>query len=227
MRCIQVLLPALITTKEQEEMTKRAQKSIVSFDHCVKVTVDTEKYDSAVAGVWNNFLDQWRGKDYDYLIITANDVEFDPLAIDYNARFLEENPDVGISTFKVERDYDLFLEGFGQQEYTDKRTTDRRIDPAAFIIRKGVIEKVGRIDEEFPREFVERDYIHRVELAGFVVTQPDIVLNYHPPYAGTIGNDPERLQRALRKYVLKWGGDKEVYTHPYNDLSLDYTYCRK
>lgn len=228
MKCIKILLPALIQTDEQALMTERCKKSLISLDHCVKVQLDTKKYDSAVAGVWNNFLDQWRGKDYDYLMITANDTEADANAIDFMARAMEENPNAGMITGKVTRDIDDFKKRYGQSEYTGE-LDEGLLDPACFILRKGVIEKVGRIDEYFPCEFVERDYIYRMKLAGYEIIQLKEVLWYHPPYAGTIGNDHERLQRALQRYVNKWGGDanQEIYRNPFQDLSLDFTYCRK
>lgn len=230
MKCVQILLPALIENEEQEKMTKRCKKSLISFDQCVKLTVDKKKYPAAVAGVWNTFLDKWRGKDYDYLMITANDTEADPHAIDYMVRCAEENSQAGIITGHVTRDYDDFKKNYGQYEYTSSLTVGaENIDPACFLIRKGLIEKLGRIDEEFPCEFVERDYIYRAKLAGYDVIEPAINLWYHPPYAGTIGNDSKRLQRALRKYMSKWGGDanKESYLFPYNDARLDFTYCNK
>jgi hypothetical protein len=116
----------------------------------------------------------------------------------------------------------------GKQEYTTKLThdtIDKRIDPATFLLRKGVIEKVGRIDEFFPVEFVERDYMYRMKLAGYDCIQPDVVTWYHPPYSGTVGNDLRRYDQAFKRYVLKWGDDPEVYQFPFNDPSLDFTYC--
>jgi hypothetical protein len=92
-----------------------------------------------------------------------------------------------------------------------------------------VIEKVGKVDFTFPCEFVERDYWYRSKLAGFDWIQLDQILCYHPPYAGTIGNDQPRLMRALRKYILKFGGDagEERFIVPYNNYSLDWTYAEK
>jgi len=230
MKCIQVLLPALITNKEQERMTVECQKSIISLEHCVKLTVDKQKYEAQVAGVWNNFLDTWRGKDYDYLMVTANDTVLDPNAIDYAVKCMEDNKGAGIVSLHVERDLEAFKRDFGQYEYSGKLTRDYHSkDPANFLIRKGVIEAVGGIDEEFPCEFVERDYIRRCALAGYSWIEPVEVLNYHPPVAGTIGNDQVRLQKALRKYLLKWGGDagQEKFDFPYNDARLDYTFTGK
>lgn len=229
---IQVLLPALITTPEQAVMTEDCKKSIVSFKHCVKVELDTKKYDSAVAGVWNAFFDKWRGKEYDYLMITANDTELDPLAIDYAVETLEEHLEAGVCTLHVTRDHDDFVKNFGQQKRSGELTQDySQMDPANFLIRKGVIETVGRIDEQYKCEFVERNYWWRCNLAakqGYPTKwiEPKEVLNYHPPYAGTIGNDNERLQKALRKYLQETGGDagQERFDHPYNDLSLDLTF---
>lgn len=228
MDCIRALVPALITKPEQGEMTKKCHDSLVSLEHCVKAEVDKKPYKAQVAGVWNVFLSKWKGKEYSFLLITANDVEHDPLMIDYMVKCAEENPNAGIISCRVTRDYDKFKKNFGQQEYTGALTEGLK-DPATFMLRKGVVEKVGRIDEWFPCEFVERDYIYRAKLAGFEWVQPDLELSYHPPFAGTIGNDGFRLQRALRRYLDKWGGDAngEVYEYPFNDLSKDFTYCVK
>ena len=238
---IKVLLPALLDTKEQIQMTNDCRDSLVSKDCNIEIIEDNKVYDTRVAGVWNAFLDKYRYSDrrsddvwygspdeYDYLMITANDTIADPNAIDYMVKCAEENPNAAIITGKVDRNYNRFMKKSGKREYTSELTKGL-IDPACFLIRRGVIEKVGRIDDYFPVEFVERDYIHRCKLAGYDVVQPDVVLWYHPPFAGTIGNDDDRLRFYLRRYLSKWGGDAnaEVYKYPFNDLSLDYTYCEK
>lgn len=192
----------------------------------MKIYEDGKKYKAKVAGVWNVFLSEWIGKEYDYLLITANDVEHDPMCVDFLVRCAEDNPNAGIITTRVTRDIEHFKKHFGQYEYTSKLTKNEPLDPATFLIRRGVIEKVGIADEQFPVEFVERDLIYRAKLAGYDCIQPDIILEYHPPISGTVGNDPLRLESAYNRYVAKWGGDanSEKFTHPYNDLSLDYTY---
>ena len=226
--CINVLLPALIETEKQKEMTDRCKKSLISLDNCVKVYIDKEPYKYAVAGVWNAFFDRWRGKDYDFLMITANDVVHDPHCIDYLVRCAKENLKAGVVSAKVIRDEKEFKKNFGQWNYTSRLTAGIK-DPATFILRQGVIEKVGRVDQEFPIEFVERDYIYRAKLAGFDWIQPEVELTYHPPFSGTVGNSDERLRKAYQKYLLKWGGDAndERFLFPNNDLSLNYAYCRK
>lgn len=228
MKLIKILLPALITNKKQKKMTDDCRSSLISKENNIEIFEDNEKYETRVAGVWNNFLDKWRGKEYDYLMIVANDTVADKNAIDYMVRFAEDNPNSGMVTGKVIKDIKEFRKLDGKSEYINKQTVGL-IDPACFILRKGVIEKVGRIDEQFPVEFVERDYIYRIKLAGMDVIQPDIILWYHPPFAGTIGNDDARLRFYLRRYISKWGGDAnyEKFSFPYNDMNLDYTYCEK
>jgi GT2 family glycosyltransferase len=226
---IKALLPYYHTNKEQEEMTNRARKSLMSFEHCLKVYEDGNKYETKVAGVWNVFFKQFVGTEYDYLLITANDVEHDPMMVDFMVRCAEENPKAGIISCLVTRDYDDFKKGFGQQKYTSILTTHIPKDPATFLLRKGVIEKIGLADEQFPGAFVERDLIYRAKLAGYEWVQPHVVLEYHPPYSGTLGNDVIQLQKALERYRFKWGNDADMerFTHPYNDMSLDYTYCER
>lgn len=230
-KCVPVLLPALVETEEQEKMTTECRQSLVSFKHCIKVIEDRRRYETAVAGVWDNFIqEQLKNDDWDYILITANDTIADPNAIDYMVRFADENPKVGMVTGKVERNLEIFRSNFGSYEYTSNRSPRYQdLDPACFILRRQAIKQIGHIDQEFPREFVERDLIRRLNWAGWEVAQPDIVLWHHPPYAGTIGNDGARLQRALVKYIRKHGGDagQEQYLYPYNDIGLDYTFTGK
>ena len=230
MECVRVLLPALIETPAQTEMTDKCRRSLDAqiTDLCVKIEEDNKRYKTRVAGVWNAFFDRWRGKDYDYLMIVANDTIADVNAIEYMVKCAKENPNAAMITGLVDRDMDNFEKNYGQAAYTS-RLTEGLLDPACFILPKGIIEKVGRIDDWFPMEFVERDYIHRCKLAGYDVIQPDTPLFYHPPYAGTIGNDIDRLEAAHRRYKQKWGGDanREVFTNPFQDLDLNYTYCHK
>lgn len=226
-KCVQVLFPALIHTKELAKMADGCRKSIISFEHCIQITEDNNKYPRKVAQAWNTLLDLWRGKEYDYLMIMASDTILDPMAIDYMVRCMEENPSAGVVTCHVTRDLEEFRKGFGQQAYSSKLTADyHSMDPANFLIRKGVIEKVGRIDEMFPGPFVERDFWRRCTQMGFDWIEPEEVLNYHPPFAGTIGNDQAELQSALRRYLLKHGGDagQERFEYPYNDMRLDWTF---
>lgn len=230
-KCIKIkgLLPALVETKEQLEMAELARKSFVSVDPniCFKVQEDNKRYKARVAGVWNAFLDEWRGKEYDYLLIGCDDGQFDINCVDFMVKYSIET-DTPIVSAKCIRDLEEFKKGFGQREYTTMNTVTEKKDPAIFLMKKGVIETVGRMDETFPMEFVERDWLYRCKLAGFEWGQPDVVLMYHPPYAGTNGNAPQQLQRALMKYILKWGGDadQEKFIFPYNNLALDYTYAK-
>lgn len=208
-------------------MTEECQKSLISLSHCVKVEIDTKKYDTAVAGAWNAFFDKWRGEEYDYLMITANDTIADVNAIDYMIQCAQENPNAGIISGHVTRDKEQFKKNYGQAEYSGELTQGyHNMDPACFLLPKGVIEKIIKSDEMFPREFVERDLIYRIKLAGYDWVEPRETLWYHPPYSGTIGNPGERLQIALRKYVAKWGADagQEKFRYPYNDFRLDYSF---
>lgn len=222
---VRLLLPALLETKEQKQMAKECRESLVSKENEIELLEDNKRYPKRVAQAWNTLIDRWRGKDYDYLMIVASDTIADPNAIDYMVRCAEKNPNAGMITGKVERNLKRFKRFAGKRKYTSKLTVGL-IDPACFLLRRGVIERVGRIDTEFPFEFCERDLIYRIKLAGYNVIQPDVVLWYHPPFAGTIGNDYKRLQFYLRKYVRKWNGDADMEQNrfPYNDASLDYTF---
>lgn len=225
---IKVLLPALLETEEQRRMTKECKKSLVSKVNEIELIEDNKRYPKRVAQAWNALLDPWRGKEYDYLMIVASDTIADPNAVDFMVRCAEENLEAGIISGKVIRNLKRFKEYSGKRAYI-ARLTRRRKDPACFLLRKGVIEKVGRIDETFPFEFVECDYIYRMQLAGYNYVQPDVILWYHPSFSGTIGNPERRLKQAFRRYVAKWGGDSynEQFRFPYQNVNLDFTHCNR
>jgi hypothetical protein len=228
LRKVKALLPYYITNTGQKEMTDRARKSLISFDCCLKVFEDGKKYETKVAGVWNAFFKEWMGKEYDYLLITANDVEHDCKMVDFMVRCAEENPKSIISC-KVTRDYEKFKSEYGQHIYTSELTTHKPKDPATFLLPKGVIETIGFADEQFPGSFVERDLLYRAKLAGWTWIQPDIELEYHPPYSGTLGNDVKACELAFQRYVQKWGGDADTerFLRPYNNLSLPISYVER
>jgi hypothetical protein len=234
---IKCLLPALIQNEEQEDMTSQCKKSLqetFAMAHQrhgaqVHTQVDGEYYANRVAACWNVFLDQFRGKKYDFLLITANDMLAAPYALDYMLRAMEDYPDAGMVTGKIERNLKSFVANMARQKYTRQLTPDtieKRIDPAAFLLRKGVIETVGRVDEWFPIEYVERDYMRRMHLAGFDCIQPDVVTWYHPSHSGTVGNDMQRFDAATKRYIMKWGGDPETFQFPFQDPNLDFTFCK-
>ena len=95
-------------------MTTLCRKSLVSLENCLDITEDNNKYYAAVAGVWNNFFDNWRGKDYDYLFIVANDTQADINAIDYMVKYMDNHEDVGVVTGGVERKLKKFKKNYGQ-----------------------------------------------------------------------------------------------------------------
>jgi GT2 family glycosyltransferase len=177
-----------------------------------------------LAQKWNEWLDSYRGTYYDYLFVTANDVEHKEQSIDYLVDFAQQN-NIDVVSGSLGRNYEHFSEIDDIVFSTDIAD---RMDTPAFLIKKGVIEKVGRVDEYFPLEFVERDYFYRAELAGFKVAGAKMKLHYHPDESVTVGYNNERFQKAFDRYVQKWGGDalKEQFTYPFNDMSLDFTYCK-
>lgn len=223
---IYLLYPNLIKDKGLAKKSMDSVKLMMkNSKYDIEFIEDGKKYEKAVAGAWNSLLKQVVGKDYDYLFILCNDGVFHKDILRYMVNF-QINTGFDIVTAKCERDWDKWSQ-IAKVELKDTiiRTETEKKDPAIMMFRKGVLEKVGLADETFPREFVERDLLYRCRLAGFAWGQPNDVAMFHPPVSTTIGNDNKRLQRALWKYVLKWGGDadQERFYFPYNDINFDYS----
>jgi hypothetical protein len=183
--------------------------------------VDTRIHDFALAEKWNDFFDFYRGRDYEYLFIVANDTIGRIESFDYMVQLAYEQ-NVDLLNCNVNRNLELF-----EQNLITYRT-DLIEDGGTsnFLIKKGVIEKVGRVDEYFPHEYVERDYFHRVKLAGFNIKCTPMELFYHPPQSRSQVN---RLGVGIAsdRFNEKWGtgGHIPTLTNPKNDPNLNYEFC--
>lgn len=218
-----ILITALIYNQEQRQATKECFDSLQSNEHLLDISIDSRNESISLTKKWNDFLDQWRDRDYEYLVIIANDTLARPETIDYMVRFMNDNPDVGIGESKLNRNREEFLAI--PIEYSTNSLVDID-DTSNFIIRKGVIEKVGRFNENrYPFAHNERDYIYRCKLAEVSVVQTEMRLFYHPPVSLTLENRGD-YDDSRKTYREQWGGEwlAERYTKPFNKEELDYTF---
>lgn len=218
-----ILVTSLINKKEQENFTKDCIASLWSEDHILDVRLDSRNCPGKLTQKWNEFCDEYRGKDYEYIIIIANDTIARPESIDYMVRFMEDNPEVGIGESKLNRSKQDFL--LTHIAYTDDY--DKEVnDTSNFIIRKGVIEKVGRFNEiRYPFSKNEHDYLYRCELAGIIVAQTRMQMFYHPIESLTPENRGD-FKQYVDAYIMQWGGDwnSPRFEYPFNNPELDYTF---
>lgn len=220
---IHIFLPTLINRKEQEDATRRCLSSITSDEHILNVQVDNRDERWSLTQKWNQFLDYWRDRAYEYLLIIANDTIAKSESIDYLVKFMKDNPNIGIGESKLNRDLNSFSSSEINYSKNYRLTLE---DTSNFIIRKGVIETVGRFNEKrFAFAYNERDYTYRCKLANILVVQTEMNLFYHPRSPLTLENRGD-FNEDVRKYTELWGGDwtSETYNHPFNNPSLDYTF---
>lgn len=231
MKTVRILLTSVIFDKQQEASTKECFESISSDKYILDIHLDSRVHKLAVAEKWNEFFDWWRGKEYDYLVVMANDTLARAESIDYLVQCLEDNPRVGLLNGRMNRDRIAFLNK--KIGYSSKVEYGIKGDTSNFIVRKGLIETIGRIDDWFPYEYVERDYLYRCELAGsaygvegMAPACTEMELFWHPTSSGTRQNR-RGLQEPRIRYCKKWGDLDliENFKHPFNDDDFDFTYC--
>ena len=218
-----VLVTSLIYNKEQEQFTTRCLASLSSQNHLLDIRLDSRNCPGKLTQKWNDFCDEFRGTEYDYLVIIANDTLGREETFDHMVRFMEENQEVGIGEVKLNRNLESFLKA--PVRY-DPSYSVQITDTSNFIIRRGVIEKIGRFNEaRFPFAFNERDYIYRAKLANVKVATIEMELFYHPEVSLTLENRGD-FYSYRQLYIQLWGGDwqDEVYATPFNSPDLDYTF---
>lgn len=152
-----------------------------------------------VAGSWNWFLKNCE----DHIVISNDDVRFDPNTIEELVRAAEAQPD---QFFFCPRG------GAGQAW-------------SLFLQRKESLEVVGEYDEGFwPAYAEDNDYTYRMKQHGQRENHADCTYSHHG--SATIRSLPaeelakhhERFQRNMARYVAKWGGEpgRERYAKPFN-----------
>lgn len=229
---VHTLITAIALDQEDVDLTVACYNSFMgcktSFVNDVSVDTRLHPKDQALTGKWNDFINFYRGKDYGYLLICANDTLAHPDALEYMVKLMEDNPDMGVIHSTVNRDRTNFDTSLASPiEYTPSLHFDPS-ETANMILRKGVIEKVGEFDLLFPHEYNERDYFYRCKLAGFKLGTSSMGLFYHPNHSQ---DDPNRQGAwfARDNYIGKWGGDwmREIYECPFNNGALNFTHTKQ
>src|SRR5258706_15397488 len=97
---VPILITALALDEEDVDLTVKCYNSFMNYktSFIKDITVDPYLHGKGLAltAKWNEFLARWRGKDYDYLMLCANDTEAHPDALEYMIRWMEDNKDIGI-----------------------------------------------------------------------------------------------------------------------------------
>lgn len=149
-----------------------------------------------VAASWNYFLKTYP----DYIIISNDDIEVGPTAIENMVDAAEANPD------------GLFfcIDSAGINAWS------------FFLERKRSLEVIGDYDENFwPAYFEDNDRYRRYMLAGYEVHKAPGIEFYHFGSATIKAYDHEQemrhheyFRRNQEYYISKWGGEphEEVYT---------------
>src|SRR5690606_23014759 len=226
---VHTLITAIALDNEDVELTKQCYNSFIncptSFVNDVMVDTRLHPKEQALTGKWNDFINFYRGKDYDYLMICANDTIAHPNALEYMVRLMQDNSEIGILHPTMNRHIDDFNASLNQSiEYTPELTWNPA-ETANMIVRKGVIETVGEFDLLFPHEYNERDYFHRARKLGIKLGTSPMKLFYHPPHSQ---EDPYRqgVSVAANNYRMKHGGDweRETFDYPFNNPDLSYVH---
>lgn len=230
---VHTMITAIALDNEDVELTKQAYNSFINCPttYVNDVMVDTRLHpkDQALTGKWNDFIDFYRNKDYDYLMICANDTIAHPDAMEYMVRLMEDNPEIGIIHPTMCRDWAVFLASCEKSLEYDSKLGFNPHETANMILRKGVIETVGEFDLLFPHERNEQDYFVRATRLGVKLGTSPMNLFYHPQHSQ---DDPNRqgLFTANNNFMNKFGADwftaveGRGYSHPFNDPEHDFTY---
>lgn len=199
------------------------------------LVVDLSQHSWALAKGWNYGIDRLCNQEgYDVAIVLNDDVVLRPDTGDLLAWAL--------------------LEGQYQQSWTDREmlvisarhaapsdactdvpdwdllnAAEPKMQPgpdfAMFGITAKAFELVGPFDEEFGVWHEDRDYHHRIQLAGYEAGAYPAAWHFRN---GTTRTDPERaaaghgiFRRSRERFVEKWGGDchHERFTRPFDPSS--------
>ncbi len=229
---VHTLITALALDNEDVELTKQCYNSFVncktSFVNDVMVDTRLHGKDLALTAKWNEFCNFYRGKDYDYLMLCANDTIAHPQALQYMVDWMEDNLDVDIMHPYLERDRHQFDVRLNEVIEYDSIPVWSPHETANMILRKGVIETVGEFDLLLPHERNEQDYFIRAKKLGKNIKTANMRLFYHPDHSQ---DDPNRqgLSVADRNFQAKHGCDwfsgieGEGFEHPFNDPSKNWT----
>lgn len=226
---VHTLITALALDDEDVDLTKQCYNSFIncltSFVKDVMVDTRLHPKEQALTGKWNDFINFYRDKDYDYLLLCANDTFAHPYALEYIVKVMEDNKEIGILHPVMERNFNKFL---GSSFPYTSETFFSPHETANMILRKGVIEKVGEFDLLFPHERNEQDYFVRAKRLGINLATSPMKLFYHPDHSQ---DDPNRqgLKIADKNFLDKFGTDwfhaieGEGFEHPFNDPAKKWT----
>lgn len=161
-----------------------------------------------VSPAWNHMIRQAREDGVDFLVVSNDDVEYNPKVIPALRRTVSSGVDLASPTNStgVCHSYGLNFWCFA-------------INPQTFF------DKFGEFDENFaPAYYEDDDMAYRMKLAGGKIYSVHNIKAYHQVAGSEV--DPLDTDDMHNKnydyYVRKWGGPptKEKFKVPFNDKSM-------
>lgn len=214
--------------------TQEALRSLVTFHRHVICIVDNgsdattrewEKLyypDNTIANgmnagltiAWNQGVEFCRRNGCDLVLITNNDVLYNPKTVDNLVAALDAHPDWGMATAINEagrfRDNP---DGIFDMEPPTEPTDAEHPDFSCFMLRMETYDKVGPFDEEFSKRgkafFEDNDYHRRMQLAGIPARcTTSAPYFHHGSVTANTHRDAIGLQFEQNRayYIEKWGG---------------------
>ena len=163
----------------------------------------------------------------DFLLLLNNDVVVTPGWLGGLLECLNESEDVGVVgpmtnaasgpqlvaavDYRVMDGLDRFARQF-RSRYRHRRIPGRRVVGFCMLFRRALMERIGRLDEQFGSgNFEDDDFCYRAALAGFRNTVAADVYVHHFGSVSFQGNNIDyeaALHRNRRLYARKWQGGR-------------------
>lgn len=164
---VHILITALALDEEDVALTKQCYESFIncptSFVKDVMVDPRLHGKGLALTAKWNEFINFYRSKDYDYLMLCANDTIAHPDALEYMVKWMEDNKGVDIMHPIMNRDrndFDKSCKNYANpeecphQSWLSMRSSDN--DIIGYCYRCGIEGKISdKLDQwKRPDNFV-------------------------------------------------------------------------
>lgn len=184
------------------------------------ITLDKQE---SVSKCWNIGIEACFNSGCDYVFVPNTDIVCRYDAIDRLVEFSNKNSQFLLTTMVEYKDLATL---HAQREIQDLHTVNHGTLYSAFMIRKELIDQVGKFDENFENAYFEdNDMAYRIIAGGCqsAVTNTSQCFHYG---SVTIKNDRDLASRnniSFRKneqyYIRKWGNTpgREQYKTPFND----------
>ena len=206
----------------------------IKTQHDYTVIVQDQWRDNRpLSKAWNDLPMQAFDRGYEYVLMCNDDIMFAPQTIDEMIQAHRHWNDKGVVMVTPNN---ILGELGGNPEailnyQLDPDTEESIADHpnfSCFLIKKDYFEKVGFFDENFvPAWFEDNDSHRRAKLLGYREIVTNLAPMVHIGGVATSKMDNPDSSVSRQYYIRKWGGiphpESEVFSHPYNDQSLNPT----